>query len=165
MKNYEGYTFSLNGAEPKQGWLNTQPFRYIYTSKGGWIDMQHFMYYASVAYNSKVNYPELTNDQAILRAAISGYRQENLYDRMFANHSAFSYEDLPSDLFGARFGAIYFNPNSKLSLSQQIGSYIETLGPMYPFMAPNYNKIPTKDSNIGNTPSYTNKNFSPMFTR
>ena len=36
----------------------------------------------------------------------------------FARHSAYSYEDLPSDKLGAEFGANYFNPESELSLGE-----------------------------------------------
>ena len=49
-------SFSLSNGRPMP--LNTQRFnvyknKYIYTTKGGWIDMAHFMFYAGRAYKYK----------------------------------------------------------------------------------------------------------------
>jgi hypothetical protein len=35
-------------------------------------------------------------------------------------YSAYSYEDLPSDKYGADFGANYFDPNSNLTFGEQL---------------------------------------------
>ncbi|WP_227546673.1 VENN motif pre-toxin domain-containing protein, partial [Moraxella catarrhalis] len=52
------YLLSLNETnwmlEPTQtGYFNNKASRYIYTKKGGWIDMVHFLFYASEAYSYK----------------------------------------------------------------------------------------------------------------
>jgi len=44
-------------------------------------------------------------------------------DTIIAPHSAYTNEDLPSDYQGARFGAEYFNPNSPLTLGQQLHNF------------------------------------------
>ena len=122
---------------------NTAPFntsggnRYIYTEKGGWIDMAHFMFYAGRAYGYKQQKQQaqefikckkfafLSSDaqmQILKQAGMNpvgeaiqdGFLQEKL-DIVKAPHSAFSYEDLPTDRFGADFGANYFDPNSNKS--------------------------------------------------
>ena len=41
-----------------------------------------------------------------------GYLQERL-DGITAPHSAYSYEDLPTDRFAADFGANFFDPNNR----------------------------------------------------
>ncbi|UNU73963.1 hypothetical protein LU293_03440 [Moraxella nasovis] len=53
------YLLSLNEKnlmlEPTQtGYFNNKKSRYIYTEQGGWIDMVHFLFYASEAYNYKM---------------------------------------------------------------------------------------------------------------
>ena len=40
---------------PTETYYNTKQSRYIYTEKGGWIDMSHFMFYAGRAYQYKVD--------------------------------------------------------------------------------------------------------------
>lgn len=84
--------------------VNTFKDRYIYTEEGGWIDMSHFMFYAGQAYQNKID----GSKNPIGDAVQSGYMQE-MSDKIFAPHSANSYEDLPSDKFGAEFGAKYFD--------------------------------------------------------
>ena len=79
-------------------------------------------------------------------AVQAGYFQENT-DKIVAKHSAYSYEDLPSDKFGAEFGANYFNPDSKLSLGEQLYNYLEGLGATDPQNAPNYKILPSKEPN------------------
>jgi hypothetical protein len=130
---------------------NTGPFntiqdRYIYTEKGGWIDMAHFMFYAGTAYRYKVSRERATTlissrdfssfnhvtQASLLRQSMinpisetiqDGYVQERM-DRIFANHSAYSYEDLPTDKVAAVFGASYFDPNSNLTFAEQILNYL-----------------------------------------
>ncbi len=146
--------FDILSMAPADAWLNTQDPRYIYTKKGGWIDMQHFMYYAGKAYKYKISqcvsptiypyiYPCYKNP--IGEAMQDGYQQERFYDQNFAQHSAYTYEDLPSDRYGAIFGGQYFDPKSKLTLSEQISGYIKTLEPADPSEAPNFNKLPKTD--------------------
>lgn len=105
--------------------------------------MVHFMFYAGAAYNAKLNKQEaieimnsksyalfssseyqayifkLSRTGPVAEALQDGYFQE-MTDKYAARHSAYSYEDLPSDKYGAEFGANYFDPNSNLSLAEQL---------------------------------------------
>lgn len=84
-------------------------------------------------------------------------------DRIFANHSAYSYEDLPTDKVAAVFGASYFDPNSNLTFAEQILNYlIEELGATNPERAPIFDNLPQEDSK--GKPSQTNQSTKPLFT-
>ena len=140
------------------GFFNDKVGRYIYTRKGGWIDMGHFMFYAGKAYDYKLN----GENNPIGEAVQDGYNQE-FSDRLVARHSAYSYEDLPSDRFGAEFAVNYFDQNSSLTFGQQIENYfINILEATEPSNAPNFNEIPDQDSR--NTPSRTNNTTTPVYT-
>jgi hypothetical protein len=166
----------------------TAPFnniknRYIYTGKGGWIDMAHFMFYAGRAYKYKMQKEELEmvaknptthptqqakakarakNINPVGDAVQDGYNQE-LSDIVVAPHSAYSYEDLPSDKFGAEFGANYFDSKSNLTLGEQLKSYMNTLGATSPDNAPNFKTLPT--SNPKETPTEKNKSTKPLYVK
>ena len=174
------YLLSLNETnwmlEPTQtGYFNNKASRYIYTKKGGWIDMVHFLFYASEAYsykkemmeNPSTSYLGLTQQEIVSKsinhAVKRGYLQEKL-DSIKAPHSAYSYEDLPSDYFGAVFGASFFNPNLTLTFGQQISSYLNNhLIATRPETAPNYKDLPEKD--VGKHSGITNKTINPLFTK
>ena len=174
------YLLSLNETnwmlEPTQtGYFNNKASRYIYTKKGGWIDMVHFLFYASEAYSHKkemmenpsTSYLGLTQQEIVSKsinhAVKRGYLQEKL-DSIKAPHSAYSYEDLPSDYFGAVFGASFFNPNLTLTFGQQISSYLNNhLIATRPETAPNYKDLPEKD--VGKHSGITNKTINPLFTK
>lgn len=170
--------------------MTTNPFnnskdKYIYTQKGGWLDMAHFMFYAGKAYDYKMQkesaqkvvnsngFSRMMHGQELLirkanmdpvgEAVQDGYRQE-MSDRFAAKHSAYSYEDLPSDKLGADFGANHFDPNSKLSLGEQLGNYLNGLGATNPENAPNYSNLPASDDELGDKPSETNHTTNPMHT-
>ena len=106
------------------GKINNYRDKYIYTTKGGWLDMAHFMFYAGKAYQYKIQKQEakkqledtwgmaflpIEMQREILKRSLqdpvgeavqAGYFQEKT-DEIVAKHSAYSYEDLPSDKFGA----------------------------------------------------------------
>ncbi|WP_163622819.1 VENN motif pre-toxin domain-containing protein [Moraxella catarrhalis] len=156
----------------------TPPFngindRYIYTTKGGWIDMVHFLFYASEAYsykkemmeNPSTSYLGLTQQEIVSKsinhAVKRGYLQEKL-DSIKAPHSAYSYEDLPSDYYGAVFGANHFDPKSKISFGQQIYNYFkQELDVKSPYHAPNYNDLPDIDNKKHS--GIFNRTINPMF--
>ncbi|WP_304344205.1 RHS repeat domain-containing protein [Chryseobacterium koreense] len=165
----------MNWAHLRPEPMTTNPFniskdKYIYTTKGGWLDMAHFMFYAGKAYDYKqqkesaqkaisemskaggyagmgisADLIKTANMNPVGEAVQDGYRQE-MSDRFVAGHSAYSYEDLPSDKLGAEFGANYYNPNSKLSLGEQLLNYVNSLGATDPKNAPNYKNLPKDDS-------------------
>jgi YD repeat protein len=168
------------------GKINNYRDKYIYTTKGGWLDMAHFMFYAGKAYQYKIQKQEakkqledtwgmaflpIEMQREILKRSLqdpvgeavqAGYFQEKT-DEIVAKHSAYSYEDLPSDKFGAEFGANYFNPDSKLSLGEQLYNYLEGLGATDPQNSPNYQILPSKEPN--KKPSRTNRTTTPVFTK
>jgi filamentous hemagglutinin len=124
--------------------------------RGGWIDMVHFLFYAGEARklkNSGVKNP-------IEIAVDKGYQQE-LLDQFIAKHSAFSYEDLPSDNFGAIFGANVFDSNSEKTLGEQIQNYlINELGANKPDYASNWDNLPDRDNK---DPPIQNKTTFPLY--
>lgn len=164
--------------------------RYIYTKKGGWLDMSHFMFYAARA---RMRYEELeanlTEKYNVKSASLSGSAAEdavsNFHDELndaknkaisFAvgegeeqeywdgPTSAYSYEDLPSDYFGADFGARYFNPNSSKTLAEQAYDYLQNLKATEPQKAPNWNKVISGDSMSIPPPFEKNYSIAPMYT-
>jgi hypothetical protein len=54
------------------GFFNNKKGRYIYTKKGGWIDMAHFMFYAGKAYQYKLD----GKSNPIGEAVQDGFKQE-----------------------------------------------------------------------------------------
>ena len=167
--------------------FNLQADRYIYTEKGGWLDMSHFMFYAGTAYKYKqenaqaksllqsmkeagIPYSEIPKN--IISSAMmdpvgetiqDGYQQE-WADKVFAKWSSYSYEDLPTDKFAADFGANHFDPNSNLSLGEQIGNYlIKNLKATTPEKAPNYNNLPSSEPT--ERPSRVNYSTKPVYTK
>ncbi len=175
-----------NGMKP----ANTAPFntsggnRYIYTENGGWIDMTHFMFYAGRAYNYKMEKQQAqelvySNSFAFMEpgtqlywlkqagmdpigeAVQDGYLQE-FSDKYTAPYSAYSYEDLPSDKFGAEFGAKYFDPTSNQTFSEQLENYFtNVLKATNPKQAPNYSVLPNKYPE--KKPTVQNKTTNPLF--
>ena len=170
------------------GYFNNLPDRYIYTEEAGWLDMAHFMFYAGVAYSQKISFLERKKQAEILnnstiypiydpvvhysadkitelavnKAIQKGYWQERL-DTVMARHSAYSYEDLPSDKYGAKFGAEYFNPKSNLTFAQQLSEYLNTLRPLDPKLAPNYGSLPDMDRGVHS--GIKNKTVKPMYIK
>lgn len=166
-------------------YFNDKKGRYIYTKKGGWIDMNHFLFYAGRAYFymlQKKKAKELLESgsfpflhasaqwQISKNANMSpggeamqeGFIQEKV-DSYIVKHSAYSYEDLPSDKFGIIFSLNYFNPNSNLTLAEQITNFLNNvLGATIPTAAPNWKTMPYADSK--NPPRQTNKTTTPIYT-
>ena len=138
--------------------FNTSSDKYIYTEEGGWIDMSHFMFYAGRAYEYKQK-----GEQYPMGKALKDGLFQKISDMAFAKHSAFSYEDLPSDKYGADFGANYFDPNSEQTFGEQLEKYFnDVLKATEPQNAPNYDSLPIEDTR--NPPSRTNGSSFPVFT-
>jgi hypothetical protein len=70
---------------------------------------------------------------------------------------------LPSDRLGAIFGAQFFDPNSPLTLAEQMQAFFAYLAPMSPEMAPNWAEVP--DVATRNDPTHRNYTTDPMFTQ
>jgi hypothetical protein len=161
LKSLGNTEFSWSQMRPlptEAGYFNKKEGRYIYTEKGGWIDMSHFLFYAGKAYQYKLDGKE----NPIGEAVQDGYKQE-MSDRYAAKHSAYSYEDLPSDKFGSEFATNFFDPKSKQTFGEQIVNYLTNiLKATDPKNAPNYEKLPTKEPD---KPTRTNKTTDPVYTK
>jgi RHS repeat-associated protein len=164
-KNYlvgaGGTTWSWNQLRPlpNETYYNNKEGRYVYTESGGWIDMSHFIFYAGKA----LGYKDRGSDNPVERALQAGYWQE-FTDKYASPHSAYSYEDLPSDWYGADFATNHFDPDSKMTLGEQLGKYFKgVLKASDPKNAPNYDKLPDRDNR--NKPTYTNRTAKPQFTK
>ncbi len=141
-------------------YFNNKAGRYIYTEKGGWLDMVHFLFYAGKAYEYKKD----GSENPIGEAVQDGYFQE-MTDKYAAKHSAYSYEDLPSDKYGADFAVNHFDSNSDLTLGEQLESYLNNvLKATDPENAPNYKDLPEGElakptrTNVTTTPVYIKNN-------
>jgi RHS repeat-associated protein len=187
LKQYGETTGSLTSQKPtgKVAWMqgpNTrhptaENQRFIYTEKGGWIDMAHFMFYAGRARIHREEHqaalektaeerkvcpdPDEARDAARRRAVEEGYTQE----WNDSGASAYSYEDLPSDYFGADFGANYFDPESDKTLAEQVDAYLKALKPSEPSSAPNWADVPSGDPWAFPREPVKNKTIAPMYTR
>lgn len=134
--------------------------------------MAHFMFYAGRAYDYKQQKKSAqraideikkaggfatqgistsliaqSNMDPVGEAIQDGNYQE-MSDRIFSSHSAYSYEDLPSNKFGAEFGVNYFDNVLKATTPEN---------------APNYKKLPNKDER--KPPSRTNHTTKPVYTK
>ena len=101
------------------------------------------------------------NMDPIGEAIQDGFAQE-YSDQIVAPHSAYSYEDLPSDRYGAIFGASIFNENSSLTFGEQLMNYLNELGATNPENAPNFNSLPTSELK---SPSRINKEVKPVYIK
>ena len=122
LKNLGNTKFSWKKMRPlptETGFFNKKEGRYIYTEKGGWIDVAHFMFYAGKALQYKLDGKKYPIGEAVQ----DGYMQATS-DKYAAKHSAYSYEGLPSDKFGAEFAVKYFHPKSS-KRDQEHGSNFE----------------------------------------
>ena len=163
LKSLGDTHFDLKRMRPvptQTGFFNKKKGRCIYTEKGGWIDMVHFMFYAGRAYQYKL----AGKENPIGEAVQDGYMQE-FTDQIFAPHSAYSYEDLPSDKYGAEFAVNYFDPESDLTFGEQIANYLnDVLCATDPENAPNYEELPEADDR-SSPPSRTNKTTDPVYVK
>jgi RHS repeat-associated protein len=139
-------------------YFNFSKNRYVYTGNYGWVDMVHFLFYAGVSSFYKAN----NVDNPVEGAVRAGHLQERI-DSVRDPWSAYSYEDLPSDRLGAIFGAQFFDPNSPLTLAEQMQAFFAYLAPMSPEMAPNWAEVP--DVATRNDPTHRNYTTDPMFTQ
>lgn len=160
LKSLGNTEFSWKQMRPlptETGYFNNKEGRYIYTEKGGWVDMAHFMFYAGKAYQYKLDGKENPVGEAVQ----DGYMQE-ASDKYAAKHSAYSYEDLPSDKFGADFAVNYFDSNSKQTFGEQLENYLNNvLKATDPQNAPNYDQLPNTEPK---TPTRTNTTTTPVYT-
>jgi uncharacterized protein DUF4157 len=174
-------------------YFNERPARYIYSTQGGWIDMVHFLFHAGRAYQYLIDkrdaarsleeiqsmpwyqrmwlppeYLQQLQQQANMSPIGESVQEGFVTERVqsvVTPRSAYSYEDLPSDTFGARFAVQHFNPNSPMTFGEQLAAYLnDVLGAVEANQAPNYGQLPADDDgtvdrqNTTTTPVYTAAN-------
>ncbi len=136
-------------------------YRYIYTEKAGWMDMQHFLCAARISAKS-------SSGLTVLLGFINEIAQ-------FGDDSFFSYEDLPSNSQGAKFGKeladeevwnsiknIFRGEKQTIKFSEFLQKYFTNLGAIDPEEAPNWKYIPEEDSyNNSTSKNVTSKKKDP----
>jgi len=108
--------------------------RYIYTANNGWIDMHHFFY---AAFYADSDGPA----SAYIQLVTAEHIQANFGQQQA---SAFSYEDIPSNVAGILFWKKY-NSDIKSGTKTLMGSvteYLTSMSPKQPSEAPNFGYIP-----------------------
>ena len=106
--------------------------RYVYTEKGGWIDLQHYF--------GVQEYGELPMDAL---EGISGMPiMQDTYLGGGANDSYCSYEDLPTNEFSSQIDLEGLEGDE---LFDAVLKHFEGAGAMNPEEAPNWNQIPNDD--------------------
>src|SRR5262249_48913961 len=96
---------------------NIQIPRYLYSRRWGWIDMKHFS--AAAYYSGKWYVPA---------ASVLGKgRDVEKKQAEKGDDSAYSYEDLPSNLLGAYFGSKYSSSGSHTKTGDKLNSFQEKL--------------------------------------
>jgi hypothetical protein len=183
---------TLTGPSPvTTPYFNTRPARYIYTTNGGWMDMVHFLFHAGRAYRYLIekrdaaqslaeiqampwyqrmwidaNYlaqlQQRANQSPVGESVQEGIMTERM-QQVVTPRSAFSYEDLPSDTFGARFAVQHFNPNSNITFGAQLAAYLNNVcGATEPSAAPNFDQLPNEDDGVVGRQNFTT---TPVYTR
>ncbi len=131
-------------------------YRYLYSPRWGWIDLKHVstaIHYTSKWYLSGHDVLDMGMGEELLQAAIN-------------KDSAFSYEDLVSNLLGVYFYAEYADETSRQDKTflENFASYLEQLGfsdiPLD--IAPNASEIP-QDYTLKEFPR--NTGYKPMFMK
>ena len=145
---------------PKHNPMGNQKGRYLYTKKGGWIDMRHFLFFAGQAWANKQLAGSLVDEDAIADGTVTDSIIMEMLQMIAGHGSGFSYEDLPSNKYGAEFGAKHFDPNSSLTLGQQMQDFLNNLDPVNPKDAPNWNDVPATTDNLDDEGYKTPKNYT-----
>jgi RHS repeat-associated protein len=145
---------------------NLQSARYLYSKRWGWIDLKHF---SAAAYHS---------DKWYIPSQIVLWRgkriERNQAEKESERESAYSYEDLPSNLLGAYFGEDYSSSGSYTKTGFELNSFQKKLvsflvdlevvsDPLA--IAPNAKDIPKyegKSNRVISTPK--NAISTPIFT-
>ena len=121
--------------------------------------MKHFLAAAGTASFYVRDFPNYERQgQAEIYASALGYALE-LDQFLAGDPSGFSYEDLPSNAAGAKFGAYGYDPNSEVTLGEQIREWLnKEADPIdKPKEAPSYNQLPATYDPKNRPP----KNFTP----
>ncbi len=127
--------------------------KYVYTRKHGWIDLNHFFNAALLpAHGGGGIIGDVLGAVSILGGIGVEFIQLLAYlcPDQFPDQgaSAFTFEDLPSNQWGAFFGAGFLDPSRRrLSLADQVRLYFSTTmgGVLPPESVPGYLSLPTDE--------------------
>lgn len=138
--------------------------------------MGHFMFWAGYAYDRKVEVDALTGvhkryaPKDVAKETAAQSRSPEFWGWVWGTHSAYSYEDLPSNALGPEFGTNVFDQKTSKNLGEQIALFINRFDPVALNHAPNYSTIPVDEAtaikNFENSAVDTverNYSFSPMY--
>ena len=144
--------------------FNNPGERYVYTKRGGWIDMAHFARATSEVgtswWRNKPVLGFLGRKLAESHGRDVEYGQA-LSPKPGSRNSAYSYEDLPSNLLGFEFGrSIDFSR----PLSTQLEQFFQELQAAKPQIAPNWKDLPKKDNDTLTREPPRNLTSKPVFT-
>lgn len=135
--------------------------RYIYTRKGGWIDLVHF-------FNVATEIDQLSAPKKMGAYIGGGFalwqetkNRENEQAAQGSIGTAWSYEDAPSNYLGYTFWK--FNYDSGGDLIAQIIAFLKEYGATDPENAPNWTEMWTRE-NSKKQQFPQNKSFFPTFT-
>jgi RHS repeat-associated protein len=138
--------------------------RYIYTKRGGWVDMAHFARAAGEIGNSWWGDLPIVGFIGRGIAENKGFgveRDQVSSPKPGSRNSAFSYEDLPSNHLGFEFGR---NIHLGQPLSTQLDQFFQGLQSTKPQNAPNWKDLPRKDSDTLTREPPRNLSDRPLFT-
>ena len=161
--NSAGLFILYGGPGSNKGGTIWENGRYLYSKRWGWIDMRHF---AGAAHYSSLGY--LTN-QFVLGTKFEGNEREQEYTDP---PSAWSYEDLVSNLLGSYFSK-YLDDNSgnKSTFTEKLKNFLGEIGVVEDPKkeAPNYYNMLERykpDANRKVDAGMPNKNrtYTPMYT-
>lgn len=131
-------------------YIQTDPnaVRYVYTEKGGWIDLQHYW--------GAINYGKAAMD-ALEPASGNKFLQNHVLGKG-SNESYYSYEDLPSNKFGSeapiwkkehvvvnRYGTTVESMKQGAELFSAVQKQFTDAKATEPEQAPNWRGIPFQD--------------------
>ena len=143
-------------SSPDKG--RTDPKRYLYSKRWGWLDMRHFAggaFWTQRIYLGPLDVLEYLEEEEIAQ----GKQIRRL-------PSSFAYEDLPSNLLGVYFGKVYLNSKEAQgkSFSENITDFLDKLGfvdnPLS--LAPNANRLPNTQKDKPTGPK--NRTYTPLYT-
>lgn len=160
-KNNARETLAYLGNYKTLGGANPSHKRYIYTRRGGWIDLVHFFNVAS-------EIDKLSSAKKIgvyIAGEIALWEKtksiENEQQAKGSIGTAWSYEDAPSNYLGLVFWKYYYDPDG--DLIEQIIDFLKDYGATDPENAPNWKEMWSKE-NPYKQQFPQNKSFKPKYT-
>jgi hypothetical protein len=144
-----------------EAYVNNDVKRAIYTENRGWIDLKHFFTAADLYIGSDAN--NLSESDRAKSVLFYGELKEK-QQALFKNRSAWSYEDLQSNLQGILFALNFGDLEGEDFLAAVEGFFADILKAANPEDAPNYASIPAnKEARVkSGVEGEKNKTYNPL---